>query len=263
MTGKRDKVGRPSQQRPAQKDQGRVRGIAVKNLPAGITTLPARWSLMLVLASLFGILMGVAVVALDLISAAQPPKVSTTAGTTGAVGNQGADRRSKGSANAPVVITEWSDYQCPACRVFALTRESALDEPYVKTSKVRIVYRNYAFLGPESFWAAEAAEAAADQGRYLEYRNLLWQRQKGENQGTFKIENLKAWAAELGLDMKKFNSSLDGHVYKDAIVAEEKEGETLGIKATPTIMINGRIIDGVPSVDKMKSLIEEELAKKR
>jgi protein-disulfide isomerase len=261
MTGKSDKAERASRRRPSHGKGGdKARGVAGRSLPAGISSLPARWSMMLGLASVVGILLGTAVVALDLISAAQPPKSSAPADT---VGGQGPERRSRGSADAPVVITEWSDFQCPACRAFALTREPGLDEQYVKTGKVRIVYRNYAFLGQESFWAAEAAEAAADQGRYLEYRNLLWQRQKGENQGAFKVENLKAWAAELGLDMAKFNSTLDGRVYKDAVVAEEKEGETLGVMATPTLTINGRIIEGVPSVDRLKALIEEELAKKR
>lgn len=247
--------------------------------PAGIASLPARWWLMLVMTSVLGVVAGVVVVALDLASASQPPRIPASASATtpsdpakaigantaaaGASSSPGADRHSRGSADAPVVITEWADFQCPACRVFALTREPGLDEQYVKTGKVRIVYRNYAFLGPESFLAAEAAEAAADQGRYLEYRNLLWQRQRGENQGAFRTENLKAWAAELGLDMAKFNSALDGRVYRDAVLAEEKEGEALGVMATPTIMINGRIIEGVPNVEKLKSLIDEELAKKR
>ena len=77
------------------------------------------------------------------------------------------------------------------------------------------------------------------------------------------MENLKAWAAELGLDMAKFNSVLDPEVYRDAITAERAEGEGLGVMATPTLMINGRIIEGVPTADRLKSLIEEELAKKR
>lgn len=260
MTGKSDKVDRTNRRRPPQQTGQKARGALGKDPSSGAPLLPPHWYLMLGLASVLGLLLGTAVIVLDLISVAQTPKISATAST---VGGQGADRRSRGDPKAPVVISEWSDFQCPACRAFALTREPALDEQYVTTGKVRIVYRNYAFLGPESFWAAEAAEAAADQGRYLEYRNLLWQRQKGENQGAFKVENLKAWAAELGLDMAKFNSVLDPEVYRDAITAERTEGEGLGVMATPTLMINGRIIEGVPTADRLKSLIEEELAKKR
>jgi protein-disulfide isomerase len=260
MTGKSVKADRAGQRRSPQQGGEKPRGVSGKDSPSGVPSMPARWPLMLGLASVLGLLLGAAVIVLDLISAAQPPKTSATTGTAG---GQGPERRSRGSANAPVVLSEWADFQCPACRVFALTREPSMDEAYVKTGKVRIVYRNYAFLGPESFWAAEAAEAAADQGRYLEYRNILWQRQRGENQGAFRIENLKAWAAELGLDMAKFNSTLDQHVHRNAIVAEQKEGEGLGIMATPTIMINGRIIEGVPTADRLKTLIEEELAKKR
>ncbi len=233
---------------------------------------PRRWSLLVALASAFGVVLGVVIIALNMISAnapvapARPVAVagSPQAGAAGSVpAARGADRRSVGNPNAPVVITEWSDFQCPACRIYALSREPALEQQYLNTGQVRFVYRNYAFLGPESVWAAEAAEAAADQGKYWEYRSLLWQRQRGENLGTFRIANLKAFAAELGLNQATFNATLDNQVYEAEVLAEKKEGDAQGINATPTIFVNGRKMQGVPTLESMKAAIEEELAKKR
>ncbi len=226
--------------------------------PRGPASLPARWPLLVVLASTLGLALGVVMIALNLISASMPV---STASIGRNPDSQGWERRTLGNPDAKVVITEWSDFQCPACRAYALTREPVLEQQYLSTGKVRFVYRNFAFLGPESIFAAEAAEAAADQGRYFDYRALLWQRQRGENLGAFKAENLKAFAAELGLDQKKFNEALDSGKYRSAVLAEQKEGEALGVNATPTLMINGQIVPGVPSVEKMKALIDEELAK--
>jgi protein-disulfide isomerase len=133
---------------------------------------------------------------------------------------------------------------------------------YLGSGKVRFVYRDFPFLGPESLLAVEAAESAADQGRYWDFRELLWRRQRGENLGAFKSENLKAFAAELGLDTKTFNASLDQGKYRSWALSQAQEGKAQGIKATPTFFINGREISGVPTMDAMKSLIDQELAGK-
>lgn len=173
------------------------------------------------------------------------------------------DPRSKGSLEAPVVITEWLDFQCPACGSYALNQEPEIQRLYVDTGKARFVDRNMAFLGPESTFAAEAAQCAADQGRYWAFRTLLFQRQRGENQGAFRPENLKRFAAELGLDQKAFNSCLDGGVYRNFVQRETREGEAQGVRATPSFQVNGRLIPGVPSVQALGRLIEEEIARRR
>lgn len=220
--------------------------------------LPRQWLLLVAFASAFGLLLGAGMIAMSLLSVSSNPAVSAIKGRDPA----GFERRTKGNPNAPVVITEWSDYQCSACARVALTRDPVLERLYVDTGKVRFVYRNMPFIGPESFWAAEAAECAADQGRYWDYRNLLFQRLRSENRGGFSIANLKAFAAELGLDQTTFNASLDQGKHRAAIQEEAREGDRLGIDATPTFFINGRMIDGIPSIEDFQKLIEEELAKK-
>ena len=233
-------------------------------IPSGRGTRPGgggsrvmeRWSRWVVIASAVGLLLGSSMITLSLVSVSLAGQ-AVPSNTTDPL-----DYRAKGSADAPVVVADWFDYQCPACRVLALSREPELEKEYVSTGKVRYVSRNYAFLGPESFLAAEAAECAADQGRYWDYRTMLFQRQQGENRGAFRTENLKRFAGELGLNQATFDGCVDSRKYRDAIVAEVKEGEDLGVNATPTLMINGKQQRGAPSMDRLRTLIDEELAKK-
>ncbi len=192
---------------------------------------------------------------------------SVTASTQAAVANR-ADptqdgRRSLGSPDAPVVIEEYVDFQCPACRAYVVDREPQIQKDYVDTGKVRLVVHNFPFLGPESFLAAEAAEAAADQGHYWAYRQLLFQRQGPENSGTFTADKLKAFASELGLDRTKFDAALDGRTYKAQVEAEAKDAEARGVKVTPTLFVDGQKFEGVPPANQLNSIIDQELAKKK
>jgi len=249
-----------------------------------------QWPLMVALASLLGLLVGAAMMVLSLWSVAMPSKgvtlVATPVSTVGAapvaapgpvqaapnreqstpIASSAAtflERRTVGDPNAPVVISEWFDFQCPACGRYALTREPDLERLYVDTGKVRYVARHFPFLGPESFLAAEASLAAAEQGRYWDYRRLLFQNQKGENLGAFSADNLRRFAAELGLDQATFNARLDQATYRDPVLAEAREAQSLGVNATPTFFINNRKIEGVPTVERLGQLIEDEIARSR
>lgn len=195
---------------------------------------------------------------------AASPSGPATPLPAGSVPPAGPERRTKGSPDAPVVITEWFDYLCPTCVRFSLTREAEIERLYISTGKVRFVIRNAAFIGPESFLAAEAAECAADQGRYWDYRALLFQRLAApDNLGALRPENLKRYAAELGLNQVVFDRCLDQGTHRGAVRAEAREADAAGIKAVPSFFINGRSIQGVPTVEILGRLIEEELAKGR
>jgi hypothetical protein len=69
-----------------------------------------------------------------------------------------------GDPNAPVTVYEYADFQCPACGYFARQYKPTIERDYIQTGKVRLIFRNFAFLGQESLWAAEAAYCAAEQG---------------------------------------------------------------------------------------------------
>ncbi|HHH41140.1 MAG TPA: hypothetical protein ENK56_03960 [Chloroflexi bacterium] len=108
---------------------------------------------------------------------------------------------------------------------------------------MRFVFRHFAFIGDESRWAAEASECANEQGRFWDYYDKLFEEQSGENVGTFSKENLKRFAAELGLDTERFNQCLDSGRYQTKVQQELIEGRQKGVRGTPTLFVNGQLIE--------------------
>jgi len=169
------------------------------------------------------------------------------------------EAKSLGRADAPVVLTEFSDFQCPFCARFARDTEPQIIEQYVKTGKVRFEYKHFIVIGEESWWAAEAAECAAEQGKFWEYHDLLFQRQGGENVGTFAKSKLKGFATELRLDRDAFDKCLDSDIYRAKVEANIAEGRALGVQSTPSFFVNKRAIVGAQPFSVFQDAIEREL----
>lgn len=161
----------------------------------------------------------------------------------------------RGLDTAPVTIEEWADFQCPACGVFARTTEQQLVSTYVARGEVRIVYRQFSFLGMESQWAAEASECADEQGKFWEYHDRLFASQAGENRGAFSRANLKRIGESLGLGAG-FAACVDSGRYAQRVRDETKVGEGLGVRATPTLFVNGRKIEGAASYEQLRAVID-------
>lgn len=165
-----------------------------------------------------------------------------------------------GDANAPVEIDLYSDFQCPIClRAERAIRDLAAQ--YIDTGKVKVVYHNFAFIGPESIAAAQAAECANDQGKFWEYATNLFDHQTGENVGAFNTTNLKQFAADLGLDTTTFNACVDSNKYATLVQQEKAEGEARGVRATPTFFINGQMVEGLLPTAQFTALLDSLLAK--
>jgi protein-disulfide isomerase len=162
---------------------------------------------------------------------------------------------SMGEANAPVTIEEWGDFQCPACRAFALTTEPQLRSSYVATGKVRFVFHHLAFIGPESTWAAEAAECAGDEGRFFDFHDKLYALQGAENSGTFSKANLMKIGHDLGLSVT-FDACLTNDRDLQRIRDDTAAGQQKGVTATPTFFVNGRKVDGAQSIDQLRAIID-------
>ena len=171
--------------------------------------------------------------------------------------------KSIGPEDAPVVIVEYSDFQCPYCQQFAAGPGRQIKQDYVDKGQVRFVYRNMAFIGTESLWAAEASECANEQGRFWDYHDKLFEEQAGENVGTFSRENLKRFAAELELDTQQFTQCLDSDKYKDKVQQETDEAGRLGVRSTPALFVNGRLIENGSNYQVLQAAIETALAEKR
>lgn len=166
-----------------------------------------------------------------------------------------------GDKNAPVTFIEYGDFQCPFCDRFFKETEPILRDKYVKTGKVKFIYRDFAFLGPESAWAANAAKCAGEQGKFWEYHDYLFNNQQGENRGAFTKDNLKSFASVLGLDKEKFNACVDSDKYLSAVQAQTKTGGEAGVQGTPGSFVNGKIYVGALPTATFLQIIDNELNK--
>ena len=132
---------------------------------------------------------------------------------------------------------------------------------YMDTSKVRVVYRHFAFIGPESEFAAQASECAAEQDKFWAYTNYVFTHQVGENNGAFAKNNLKQFAAAVALDVQKFSTCLDSNKYSDLVKQQTNEGKTRGVRATPSFFINGQFFEGLPTQQQFAGFFETLLKK--
>lgn len=136
-----------------------------------------------------------------------------------------------------------------------------IDENYVKSGQVRFGYWNFAFLGEESTWAAEAAECAADQNKFWEFHDKLFSSQNGENQGAFTKANLKQFAAEIGLDSGQFNECLDSGKHAELIQNDTMIAQQIGVQSTPSFLVEGTPLIGAVPFEQFQKLINQKLGK--
>ena len=131
---------------------------------------------------------------------------------------------------------------------------------YASDGKIKLVYKHSAFLGQESVWAAQASECAADQGKFWEYHDLLFDKQTGENVGTFTKDNLIKYAQGLNLDLAKFTPCLQNDETLARVSGDTQEGGQAGVRGTPTFFINGKPLVGAQPVETIRAAIESALA---
>lgn len=125
---------------------------------------------------------------------------------------------------------------------------------------MRFGYVHFAFLGDESFWAAEASECAGDQGQFWEYHDTLFANQNGENQGAFSQANLKQFAVELGLEAEAFNACLDSGQHTATVQNESAFAQALGVRSTPSFVLNGQPIVGGQPFEVFQQAFEQMLS---
>jgi len=161
---------------------------------------------------------------------------------------------SKGPASAPIEMVEFSDFQCPFC----LRAHATVDEVLKKYGdRIHFVYRHYPLPNhPNARPAAEAAACAAEQGKFWQYHDRLF-----EQQSRLSEADLKAHAAALGLDAPKFNACVDSRKYRDQVETDMKEGNEAGVDGTPAFFINGRLLSGAQPFQAFQRLIDEELGR--
>jgi protein-disulfide isomerase len=161
------------------------------------------------------------------------------------------DQPTRGGATAAVTIVEFTDFQCPACGRTQPILEEVVNE---YGDKVKFVVRDFPLdMHQYAVKAAEAAEAAREQGKFWEYSALLF-----KNQEHLEIENLVQYASQLGLDAKKFQDALVSGRFADKVQRDLQDGYRMGVSSTPTVFINGKRVKD-KSKESLKAVIDAAL----
>lgn len=161
----------------------------------------------------------------------------------------------KGNANAPVLMVEFSDFQCPFTKRFYQETFPQIEKEYIATGKVKFAYRDLALgFHPMAKPAAIVARCAGSQGKYWQMFDKLL---TGD---SLDKEVFKKYAQELSLNMKAFEDCQDSPQIKEVVENDVEDAGKFGAQGTPSFFINGSFIGGAYPFDTFKKLIEEELA---
>lgn len=171
-----------------------------------------------------------------------------------------------GDSNAPITLVEFGDYQCFYCNKFFHETEPNIVADYVNTGKIKIIFKDFTIIGPNSISAAHAAHCADDQGKFWEYHDELYNNWAGENNGWAAPENLIKFAQNVDLNEEEFNQCMNSGKYQQMVSASSTDARNLGITGTPAFFVIGpdnqiTRIPGAQPYEVFSGLFEEELKK--
>jgi protein-disulfide isomerase len=166
---------------------------------------------------------------------------------------------SEGPADAKVTLTEFGDYQCPACaKFFPILKDTILPQ---YQGKVKFVFLNYPLpIHQNAVPAAQAAEAAALQGKFWEMHDLLYQKQDEWVKLSNPQSKFESYAKDLGLNVDQFKQDYKSQKVKDTINAQASLGDAFNIPGTPTFFVNGVQVDTSTGQDAINKAIDKALA---
>lgn len=171
------------------------------------------------------------------------------------------DLYTKGDIKAKVTLTEYGDFQCPACASYHPIVNAIVEE---YKDKILFIYRDFPLVNTHKYahLSSRAAFAANKQNKYWEMYDLLYQNQDSWAKSTNAQELFVDYAKSLGLDIDKFNSDLDSNEAKKFVDEALATATGLGLNSTPSFFINGAKIDNPNNFEEFKTLINNELNKK-
>lgn len=158
-----------------------------------------------------------------------------------------------GPESAPVTIVEFSDFECPFCLRIHPTLKQVMED---YDGRVRLVFRQFPLnaLHPHAQKAAEASLCANEQGKFWEMHDAMF-----DNPRQLSVSDLKLRAAEIGLDLRAFETCLDTGEFAEQVAADVAAGRALGVSGTPALFINGRYLSGAQPFDVIARVIDDEL----
>ncbi len=164
---------------------------------------------------------------------------------------------SLGPQTAPITIIEYGDFGCPACWAwYKLDVRNQLRTKY--GDQIRFVWRDFPVITVLSPQAAEAGQCAHEQGKFWEFHDLVYERE-----GAIEASDLKAYAAEIGLEMEQFNECVTSRRYKDRVNAEQQEGFDRGLRGTPAFLVNDQPVIGPQRSPAFEEIIDSLLSSKK
>jgi len=190
----------------------------------------------------------------------------TTANTTAAMA-LGSRDAILGNPNAKVTLIEYGDYQCPFCVQFFNQTEPQIIQNYVNNGKVRVVFRDFAFLGNESDLAANASQCAEDQNKLWAYHDALYAAKfaddsKGgtEDDGFYTTTELIKIGQQVGLTMSTFTSCVNNNTDANLVAQEKTAASAAGINSTPSFLINGQSLTGAQPYATFQQALDSALS---
>ena len=171
-----------------------------------------------------------------------------------------------GNSNAPITLVEFGDYQCHFCNVFFHSTEDNILKKYVETGKVKMIFKDYNIIGPDSVNASHGAHCAKDQGLFWEYHDILYSNWTGENNGWASSENLAMFAQDIGLDMDVWSECMINGKHSQTIVNSNEDARTLELTGTPAFFVIGpdgktTKLFGAQPLEAFEKIFQKELEK--
>jgi len=171
-----------------------------------------------------------------------------------------------GDPNAPITLIEFGDYQCHFCNVHFHNTEHSLLENFIGTGKVKMIFKDFTIIGPDSINAAHGTHCANDQGKFWEYHDILYNNWTGENNGWASSDNLLRFAQEVELNVDQWSDCMIDERYSQIISNSNKDARDLGITGTPAFFVIGpdnkiTRISGAQPYESFEKIFNSELAK--
>lgn len=163
------------------------------------------------------------------------------------------------SADAPVTLIEYGDFQCPACGAY----DPVMEELFaIYGDQVRFVFRHFPLtqIHPNAMAGHRAAEAAGRQGMFFEMGHLLYQRQAEWVQADNAATIIESYAIQLDLDLDRYRQDVNDSSVLEIINDQSRSGEAFDISATPTFILNGERINSPQSIEEFQQVIDQALA---
>lgn len=173
----------------------------------------------------------------------------------------------QGKVSAPITIIDFSDFQCYLCNRFVKNTEPLVNQSYIQTGKVALVFNHLPNRGFDSMGAALAAQCTNDQGKFWQFHNLLYSNQKAIDSGWVSKENLKNFASQIpGLDIRRFDRCFDSEKYKSFVQKDIVLALSFGFKETPSFIVensNGssqETMSGALPFESFKAVIDKKIS---